>query len=589
MTKICGLVSEDPDLGVAEVLDRMYDASWHAGYVRREVWSDERVGLGHFSLGAVNPEPQPLFTEDRRQAIVYCGKIFDYAHLKRQLEQAGVRFRYGDNDAEFLLHLLLKTGTEHLPELNGVFSLALWNADDGSLTLAGDRYGFRPLYYDHDAARGVLAFASDLRAIPATGLPTLRVNWPAVNTFLHFGHLLGTQTLFEGAFRLPPAGVLTFTANDVHLEQYWRLRDLPVRDTMSAEEGVEGCVELFRQAIGRRLGASPARHIVTLSGGQDSRHIAAELHRQGVGFTSYTVSESVLANETLASRVARTLGFPHEVVRVPTEGFLTHYWPRAHALVDYETDLHQWILPLVDHLPDEPHINFDGIVGDVCLSDLFLNTDVYRLGREGRFDQLAHGVLGRAHWLPIYHPSIARHLDRGRLYETVRAEFEAFAGHPNIISFTVMTGRTTRAIPLFAFKLLSEKAESFYPFADNDYFDFAMSIPPEHKLDARMHRRVLDRAYPELRDIPTTKEVDAGEYAGDRSAYERQKRRYLWKGLRDMLRGRPWMYDRRAALPRLLCDLALASLRRPRRAFLTNPLNAVLGQWFERYFPDGVD
>ena len=591
MTKICGLVSNDPDLRVPEILGRMYDASWHSGYVRREVWSDGPVGLGRFSIGAVNREPQPLFNAGRDAAIVYCGKIFDYGHLRRRLRQAGTRFELRDNDAEFLLQLILATGSKHLPELNGIFTLALWNTADRLLTLTVDRYGFRPLYYYHDARRGVLAFASDLRAILATGLPTLRVNWHAVNTFLHFGHLLGEETLFESICRVPPAGVLTFQGNEVRLHRYWRLVDLPVRDNMPMKEAVDGCVACFRQAIQRRLGASPAKHIMLLSGGQDSRHIAAELKRQGCEFTAYTTTgfSPTVEDKVLADRAARALGIPHRYVPLPKEGFLSRYWPRANALMDYETDLHQWILPLVDNLSGEPHINYDGIVGDVCLSSIFLNPRDYRLAREGRLDQLARQVLEGQHWLPIYHPSIARHLDRGLLYETVRARFQAFAGHPNLINFTYMSGRTTRAIPLFAFKLVSLKAESFYPFADNDYFEFAMSIPPEHKLDGRMHRRVLDRAYPELRDIPTTKEIDLRDYSCDEIGYHRQKRRYLREGLWKMLQGRPWIYDRRAAFPRLLRDLALSYFKRDQRFFLCNPANAVLAQWFERYFPDGVD
>lgn len=170
--------------------------------------------------------------------------------------------------------------------------------------------------------------------------------------------------------------------------------------------------------------------------------------------------------------------------------------------MDYETDLHEWVLPLVDVLPSGPHINFDGILGDVCLSDVYLNHRDFRLARRGRLDDLARQLVEREHWPPIFHPSIARRLDRRVLYEIIRSQFQAFAGHPNMISFTYMTMRTTRAITLFAFKLVSEKAESFFPFADNDYFDFAMSIPPEHKLDGKMHRRVLDQAYPELRGVP---------------------------------------------------------------------------------------
>ena len=171
----------------------------------------------------------------------------------------------------------------------------------------------------------MLAFASDLRAILATGLPPLRVNWRAVNTFLHLGHPIGEETLFEGIFRLPPAGVLTFENNKIHLSRYWRLVDLPVHENMKVDEAVEGCVALFQQAIQRGSKASPAKHIVLLSGGQDSRHIAAELKRQRVEFTAYTTTgfKPTVQDKILAERTARALSIPHVYVPLPKKDFLT--------------------------------------------------------------------------------------------------------------------------------------------------------------------------------------------------------------------------------------------------------------------------
>ncbi len=591
MTKICGLISDDPSIHVPTLLDRMYEASWQPCYRRREVWSNDSAGFGHFNIGAVNTEPQPIIDAVSEAVAAFCGKIFDYGTERRSLQEEGIAFQWPDNDGEFLLHWVRRNGAQELKSTNGIFSLAVWDSTRSRLLLTGDRYGFRPLYYYHDVPRGALVFASDLRGILATGLPPLGVNWAAVNTFLHLGHVLGEETLFEGIYRLPPAGVLTFENNEVRLDRYWRLVDLPVREDMTRDEAVDECVALFQQAIRRRLQASTAKHIVTLSGGQDSRHIVAELKKQGVDFTAYTTTgfKPTLQDKALAEQVARKLDIVHEYVPLPKKDFLTLYWPRAHALMDYEADLHEWILPLLDNLPGGPHISFDGILGDVCLSDVYLNTRDYRMAREGRLDELARELVEREHWPPVFHPSIMRRLNDRIFYESVRAQFYAFCGHPNLISFTYMAMRTTRAISLFAFKLVSEKAESFFPFADNDYFDFAMSIPPEHKLDGKMHRRVLDRAYPELHGVPTTKEVDRRNYYSDEINYLGQKRQYLRQGLWKMIQGRPWVFNRQTALPRLLRDLALASINRDGRFFLCNPANVLLAEWFERYFPDGVD
>lgn len=593
MTKICGLASNEIHPSLGQDLNKIYAASWQKTFTRKEMWCDAHVGLGHFGIGAVNPEPQPVIDSASGTVGVFCGKIFDYSTERRLLQKEGVKFQWPQNDAEFLLHKVNRFKAQSLREINGIFSLAIWDSVRNKLLLAGDRYGFRPLYYYHDVSQGVLVFASDIKAILATGLPRLRVNWPAVNVFLRFGHALGDETLFEGIYRLPPASVLTFKNNKVRLERYWQLVDLPIQENMTMDEAVDGCVGLFQQAIQRRLKTSAARHIVTLSGGQDSRHIAAELKRQGVEFTTYTTTSLQLTNQEkiLAELVAKTLGVPHVFVPNPTKDFLSRYWSRAHILLEYETDLHQWGVHLLDALPDEPHINFDGIVGDVCLCSIYLKPHEHQLAREGRLDELTQRVVEQDLYPSILHESIMRHLDRGVLYEHVRAQFQKFAGHRNLLMFTSLSNRTRRAISLFAFKVLAEKVESYYPFADNDYFDFAMSIPPEYKLDRKMHMRVLDRAYPDLRDVPTSKEINKRDYLTDEMKvnYYKQKRQYLWQGLLQMIQGRPWIFNRRKALPRLVRDLVQVSFKCDRSFFLCNPAIAVLAQWFEEYFPDGVE
>ncbi|MCK4856445.1 MAG: asparagine synthetase B [candidate division Zixibacteria bacterium] len=323
--KICGLISDNPDVPAPALLDQMYEASWQSCYKRREVWSNGPAGLGHFSIGAVNTELQPIIDPTSEAVAVFCGKIFDYDTDRRSLKEEGAFFQFAANDGEFLLHWVHRRETQELRRINGIFSLAVWDAASNILLLTGDRYGFRPLYYYHDAPRGVFAFASDLRAILATGLPPLRVNWRSVNSFLHLGHPIGEETLFEGIFRLPPASILTFENNKIRLDRYWQLADLPVQENMTMGDAVDGCVALFQQAIKRRMKASSVRHMVLLSGGQDSRHIAAELKRQRVEFTAYTTTgfKPMVQDKVLADRAARALGISHVYVPLPKKDFLT--------------------------------------------------------------------------------------------------------------------------------------------------------------------------------------------------------------------------------------------------------------------------
>ena len=93
MSKICGLVSENPNLCVMDILGRMCEASTQHLQRPWETWSSGLVGLGHFSLGAVNLEPQPVVGRESGVAAVSCGKIFDYAVHRQALEQEGITFQ----------------------------------------------------------------------------------------------------------------------------------------------------------------------------------------------------------------------------------------------------------------------------------------------------------------------------------------------------------------------------------------------------------------------------------------------------------------------------------------------------------------
>lgn len=74
MSKICGLISDNPDVPAPALLDRMYEASWQSCYRSREVWSDGPAGLGHFSIGAVNTESSPLSTLHRKRLPFSAGR-----------------------------------------------------------------------------------------------------------------------------------------------------------------------------------------------------------------------------------------------------------------------------------------------------------------------------------------------------------------------------------------------------------------------------------------------------------------------------------------------------------------------------------
>lgn len=592
MTKICGLVSNEPGPNLAEILERMYNASWQENHIRREMWHDSYAGLGHFNIGAVNTEPQPLFTADGNGAIVYCGKIFDYTHLKKDLIAKGAAFSLKDNDAEFMLHFLDQGGLEHLPRINGIFSLACWDRINRKLTLVNDRYGIRPLYYHHNTQNGIFAFSSDLRGVIASGQVERKINWRAATVFLHFGHHLGGDTFFEEVQVLPPASILTFEKNTVRIKQYWNMAEIPINESITYPQAVKNCSELLAQAIQRRIVPANGKTIVFLSGGLDSGRIAAELKRQGGDFRTYTTRGFSPDNKDgpRARAVADRLKLEHEFVNLPVDHFMSRYFPRVANLLDYETQLHQWILPLVESLPLDCKINFDGIAGDIPFNAVrrastFTRKETFTTALACPTEELAKKLMESHHDFSVLARPIRNRLCGSAVVDAIVAELCKYQGSPNLLTCWYLMNRTRRAIVPSPLKLISLKAESFLPYYDNDLFNFVMSLPPLMRIENNLRMDMVQLRYPELHEI--YKNPPPAVVHPDDIHYGRQRRQFFWRNVRKHFLGHNWIFNNSKTVPRLLRDMGMMIVREDHVSYIFNLSFLIFFEWCGEYFPHG--
>jgi asparagine synthase (glutamine-hydrolysing) len=171
MCGIYGVVARGAGGIDGAVLERMAGALVHRGPD-----GDGRVVRGPVSLGCrrlaivdVAGGAQPLRNENDDVLVVCNGEIYNHAILRADLFARGHRFRTG-SDAEVIPHLYEERGLGFLDALDGMFGLALWDARTGTLVLARDRLGEKPLFYS--ATPEGLLFASEATALLATGSST---------------------------------------------------------------------------------------------------------------------------------------------------------------------------------------------------------------------------------------------------------------------------------------------------------------------------------------------------------------------------------------------------------------------------------
>ncbi len=295
-----------------------------------------RVGLVHTRLSIVDLSPtghQPMASEDGRVVLVFNGEIYNFAELRAQLEERGHRFR-GHSDTEVLLRLYLDQRGDPqglaamLRQLNGIFALALWDADRGELLLARDALGVKPLYLAQ--APEVLAFASEIKALSPLVPGAGSLDEAAVLRYLTFLWCPGEATPAREIRKLGPGEAMW--VRDGKPGEVLRWYQLPVftparKPLNDASTAIAATTEALRQAVHRQLVADVPVGAF-LSGGLDSSAIVALARERQPGIHCFTIeseggAEAGTADDLpYARRVARHLGVPLEVVRVDADAMV---------------------------------------------------------------------------------------------------------------------------------------------------------------------------------------------------------------------------------------------------------------------------
>ena len=72
-----GIVGITPSNSDNELLERMISSIRHEEWYRIDKYHDSLFGIARVHLGIFNPEPQPIFNEDKSLCIFMDGKIYD--------------------------------------------------------------------------------------------------------------------------------------------------------------------------------------------------------------------------------------------------------------------------------------------------------------------------------------------------------------------------------------------------------------------------------------------------------------------------------------------------------------------------------
>lgn len=286
-------------------------------------WSggDPGVWFGHLRLkiqDLSDAAAQPMPSECEGFCLTYNGEIYNAPVLRERLIDAGFRFRT-QGDTEVLLNSYRHWGPDCVHHLEGMFAFGIWDRSKGSLFLARDRLGMKPLYYS--LVGDGIAFASEATALASliSGVRPPTVSPLALGYVLSYGYVPAPHAIWEGMRKLRPGHCMVFDTDGGARESlYWEPPRSLVTNAEHAEAGAFG--ELLENVVEEHL-LSDVGVSTFLSGGNDSMAIATAVARNhGSGSEppeAFTVGFAGGADESDAARkVAQLLKLKHEVTAV---------------------------------------------------------------------------------------------------------------------------------------------------------------------------------------------------------------------------------------------------------------------------------
>lgn len=296
---------------------------------------DRRVTLGHRRLSILDLDVranQPMVSASGRYVAVFNGEIYNFREIRMDLERRGIVFRTA-SDTEVVLALFESIPDKDLVfrRLRGMFAIAIWDTHAGTLTLARDPYGIKPLYMARAGGRWL--FASQVKAIASTGLISCERNPRAEAAFRMLGSVPEPHTWFRDIQALPSGTWTQIRADGSVAEsrRYWDIGASWSRSERHPASSADGIAEAVREL----LFESVRHHLVSdvpvgvfLSGGIDSGALAGMMSEIGVpGLQGITIAYDEFSGSSqdeapVAARIAGCYGIRHVIRRVSQREFL---------------------------------------------------------------------------------------------------------------------------------------------------------------------------------------------------------------------------------------------------------------------------
>lgn len=451
-----------------------------------------RFELPNLLLGRADLGPFRSTPKERGDLIAFMWGEFLNPPMERRELLRDSAFDGIPDDVDLLIGLFSAKRHDFARYLRGSFNAFVINKHLKTLTIVNDRFGFRPLYYYR--AENELIFASEVKAILRYYRMAKTVNPAGLADFFDFGYLTGNKTFFNGIEMCPPATVISFEQGNVTKTKYWNLVFNDSDNSLKENDYVDQLAQAIKDSVEANT-QGDFRFGLPLSGGLDSRTIAACVPKEKYPIRIYTWGMPNSPEVHVAKKVTEKLGLKH---------FNTHRTPE-HLVENFERSVVMTDGMIPGNLPLGNFLFAHAFVShvDVCLDGMQAICVVAPLGqidRETFFEKIMaplsrdvlRTILTDCHYKAFTELGI---LSKRELEKT-NTELDPLN---RFHYFDVVEKQ--RRLDAFGCVVKRNFVEVRSPLFDYPIIDVVQGIPPELRKQRYIYHKAFCRISPELARI----------------------------------------------------------------------------------------
>lgn len=513
-----------------------------------DIYTHNNIALGHRRLSIIDTSTgalQPMSDVSGRYTIAFNGEIFNYKELSTKY-LSNVWQKIGGakttSDTEVLLYLLIEHGKDCLPWLSGFFAFAFYDKETGTLLLARDRYGKKPLNYY--ATNDEFAFASEMKALLEWGIPK-KLNYSALHQYLQLNYIPQPQSMIEGVAKLKPAHYILMNTGGV--KEYKPYYEINIDKSAYGNYTYDGA----QQELVNRMDTSVQERMISdvplgafLSGGIDSSVVVALASKYTKNLNTFSVGykDNAFFDETkYAKLVADKYKTNHTVFSLTNNDFLEHVYDVLDYLDEPFADssaIPEYIL--CHHTRKHVTVALSGDGGDEVFAGYNKHAAEWKMRQSSSVNSIVKSLLplwsvlprGRSNKITNLFRQLHRFAEGGSLsvkdrywrwasfntvkqansllsdaslaavnYTLMEQERQEILKHMSSNDFNellltdmnlVLTGDMLVKVDLMS---MANSLEVRSPFLDYKVVDFAFSLPEQYKINGSMKKRIVQDAF----------------------------------------------------------------------------------------------